>query len=155
MEKNIYLNLSEEEYKKFILNGGNVTYKLKVKNNENISEIIFIANKSPFGNSTYKEFKEEIIDSVTIKTREVTPSGGEILFKENTPLLQGQYFNILGNNIRYNQIPTDGYNYNQTISFNGFVDPYNYNLGKHNIEIIDASGKIISSIIGSSGSGSH
>lgn len=153
--KNIYLNLSEEEYKKFILNGGNVTYNLKVKNNEKISEIIFIANKSPFGNSTHKEFKEEIIDSVTIKTREVTPSGGEILFKENTPLLKGSYFGILGNNIKYSQIPTDGYNYNQTISFNGSVDPYNYNLGKHNIEIIDASGKIISSIIGSSGSGSH
>lgn len=153
--ENIYLNLSEEEYKKFILNGGDVTYKLKVRNDENISDIIFIADKSPFGNSVYREFKEELIDSVTIKTREVTPSGGEIIFKENTPLLKENYFYLLGNNIEYNRIPTDGYNYNQTISFNGFVDHYKYALGKHNIEIIDASGKVISSIIGSSGSGSY
>lgn len=146
----IYLNIEEDEYNKFLKNGGNVTYKLI--SSEDIAKVGFIANKSPFGSQSNRSFWNKLIESVTIKTRAVSPSISKIEFIDKKPLLKNHFFKVINNSISYESAPSN-YNYNSTLNLSGNVEPYKTQ-GKHNVEIIDSDGKIIKTIIGSSGSGS-
>lgn len=150
----VYLKIQKEEYRKFVLNGGNVTYKLKIKDSSatHIAKVLFEKNKSSFGIIGDKIFEDTLIESVEIRTNEIFPNITKIKFVENTPLLKEKYFVLDRNRISYTNAPNDGYNYNNTFRLEGEVVAYNHQ-GKHNVEIIDNSGNKIQGIIGNNVNG--
>lgn len=85
----LFLKISPQEYEKFIKNGGDIIYKLKSGNNV-ICNAYFKKTKSPVGNmSSNIEFNSPLINSVTIQTKTVDSSLGQIEFLVDKPLLKG------------------------------------------------------------------
>lgn len=143
----IFLKISPNEYSKFIKNGSGITYKLKSRDNV-ICNVSFRKTHSPtytYGGNI--NFINSLIDSVTIKTKEVTPSIGKIEFLPDTPLLKDKTL-AMKNNFIYYMEPARGYDYNKTVELIGDVLPYDFNQKKHNVEIVDGNGRIIDKIIG-------
>lgn len=143
----VFLILEQENYEKFIKNGGGVTYNLKTENGEKICHANVTADK----NSPKIEFETGLIEQVTVKTREVNPSIGEIIFSKDKAILKDTEIQTLNSSLSYVN-PPSGYDYNSGLQMNGKIDEYNYKMGKHNIEI-RCSNETIESIIGTSGTG--
>ena len=151
----LFLKITPEEYEKFIKNGGNITYKLKSRNNI-ICNAYFKKDKNPTGNSSSTiEFDSPLINSVTIQTKTVDSSLGQIEFLVDKPLLKGGKIAIKNSSISYVEQPISDYDYNNTVILKGNVDLYDYTQRKHDVEIVDGDGRQIRKIIGSNGSAGY
>lgn len=151
----LFLKISPQEYEKFIKNGGDIIYKLKSGNNV-ICNAYFKKTKSPVGNmSSNIEFNSPLINSVTIQTKTVESSLGQIEFLVDKPLLKGGKIAIKNSSISYVEQPISAYDYNNTVILKGNVDLYDYTQRKHDVEIVDGDGRQIRKIIGSNGSAGY
>lgn len=151
---NVFMILNEDSYEKFLLNGGGVDYDLVTRYNEKICYIELIADKNPVSTSKVRYFNSELISSVVVKTRDVEPSVGKLKFLSDKPILKEKGVSILGGSAFYID-PPSGFNYDSGLVMSGDIERYQYNLGKHNVDIIDKSGKIIHGIIGNDGDGGY
>lgn len=151
----LFLKISPQEYEKFIKNGGGIKYELK-SGNKVICNAYFKKTKSPVGNmSSNIEFNSPLINSVTIQTKTVESSLGQIEFLVDKPLLKGGKIAIKNSSISYVEQPISAYDYNNTVILKGNVDLYDYTQRKHDVEIVDGDGRQIRKIIGSNGSAGY
>lgn len=146
----LVLKMSKDSYEKFIKNGGDVTYLVKSKKTNKICSVYLEADKTPVGNKiSQRTFESSIIDEIKIITKSINPSIGSLKFLKEYPIILDE-IKLLKNTVKYvnSSVSTTG------LQLIGNIQELIQN-EKHNVEVIDASGKKINGIIDKGGNGGY
>lgn len=147
----VYLKISGEEYKKLKQNGANITYNLE----KNMAKIKANIDKTPILNTTPIGLVEEILDyDVSIKTVKVNLNEVIVEFSNQKPLIKDGWIGILNNQIEYLKGMED-IKYQNSIFLTGNLNPYTLKNRKHEVEVTDDNGHILTNIISSNGYGGY
>lgn len=145
------LQLSEDSYRKFIENGGGVKYLVKSRNQTNICSIYLKADKAPIVDNyvPIRRFRSDIINKIEINTKEINPSVVTLKFLESHPILLDE-IKLLKNTASYVNNPS----FNNGLQLTGSIQDLNQTQ-KHNVEVLDASGRKIMKIMDKGGNGGY
>lgn len=147
----VYLKISGEEYQKLKQNGANITYSLE----KNMAKIKANIDKTPIPNTTPIGLVEETLNyDISIKTVKVNLNEVIVEFSNQKPLIKDGWIGILNNQIEYLKGMEDT-RYQNSVFLTGNLNPYTLKNRKHEVEVTDDNGHILTNIISNNGYGGY